>query len=139
MSLLNKREVKGVRYTIQAYKKRIGPYPRSDDDLFVFLGDSPKSRLCWSAVSKRVPTYRRNGGKMFHLKSQSWLTGKDRLASLGFPITESTAMSMGVPVIPVQDQFRAASVAGNSFHFCTAAVVQLVALSCYRLVGNQGY
>ena len=85
---------------------------------------------------KKIPTFRRNNGKMYHVKSQSWLTPKDRLACLGYPVTEQTATAMGVPVIPVKDRLRAGSVAGNSFHFATAACVQLVALSCYKMAHN---
>ena len=73
---------------------------------------------------------------MYHVRSQSWLTPREKLASLGFPITQGTAMSMGVPVIGVKDGLRATSVAGNSFHFATAACVQLIVLSCYRMVDD---
>ena len=134
--LLNLREAKGVKYCIQRYKDKIGSNPHNDDDLFIFLGDTPSKRLCWTAKSRKLPTYRRNGGKMYHVRSQSWLTPREKLASLGFPITQGTAMSMGVPVIGVKDGLRATSVAGNSFHFATAACVQLIVLSCYRMVDD---
>lgn len=122
-----------MKFAIRKYRERIGPHPQSDDDFFIFLGDTPSKRLCWSARSRKIPTFRRNNGKMFHLKSQSWLTPRDRLACLGLPVTSATATAMGVPIIPVKDRLRAGSVAGNSFHFATAACVQLVALSCYKM------
>ena len=133
MPLLNQREAQGVKYAIARYKQRVGPYPERDDDLIVFLGDTPANRLCWTATSRRIPTYRRNGGKMWHVRSKSWMSSRDKLASLGFPVTESMATSMGVPAIPIQDQLRASSVAGNSFHFATAACVQLIALCCFKV------
>ena len=133
-TLLNLREAGGVKYAINLYKKRIGSAATSDDDLVIFLGDTPSKRLCWSATSRKIPTFRRNNGKMWHVRSQSWLTSRERLACLGFPVTQSCAESMGVPMIPVRDHMRNASVAGNSFHFSTVACVQLVALSCYRMV-----
>lgn len=132
--LLNNREAKGVKFVIQKYKQLMGGSPTTDDDLFVFLGDTPSKRLRWSAKSRRLPTFRRNGGKMFHIKSQSWMTSRDKLASLGYPVSESVARAMGVPVIPVRDRIRAASVAGNSFHFATASCVQIVAMCCYKMI-----
>ena len=62
-----------------------------------------------------------------------WMVPVEKLSALGFPVTKDTAVAMGVPMLPVADYLRASSVAGNSFHFSTAAVVQLVALSCYRM------
>jgi len=131
--LLNGREVRGVKFAAKKYKLRFNKHPKSDPDYFLFLGDTPSSWMCWSAVSGRLPTYRRNGGLYWHEQSESYLTARDKLASLGFPVTANTAMAMGVPVIPLKDAFRASSVAGNSFHFATAAVVQLIVLCCFRL------
>ncbi len=131
--LLNGREARGVKYAAARYKLRFNSHPRSNPEYFVFLGDTPSERLCWSAGNGRLPTYRRNGGFFWHEQSESILTARDKLASLGFPVTANTAMSMGVPVIPVKDRFRAASVAGNSFHFASAAVVQLIVPCCFKL------
>ena len=57
----------------------------------------------------------------------------ERLAVLGFPITRETSEAMGVPMLPIADGLRTAAIAGNSFHFSTAMVVQLVALACFQL------
>ena len=70
---------------------------------------------------------------MYHPHTQTWMGPKDRLAALGFPVNEETASAMGVPILPIADNLRAASVAGNSFHFMTAAVIQLVALSSFKM------
>jgi hypothetical protein len=132
--LLNLREAQGVKFALAKYQSIIGPHPRTDDDLVIFLGDTPQKRLCWSARSRRLPTYRRNNGFMWHVKSESWLTAAEKLASLGYPVNESMAKSMGVPVIPIKDLLRASSIVGNSFHFATAACVQLVVMCCFKFV-----
>eukprot|EP00435_Cladocopium_sp_Y103_P039076 s756_g10.t1 len=134
--LLNRREAKGVQFALKKYESTIGPHPKSDDELVVFLGDTPQKRLCWSARSRRLPTYRRNNGFMWHVKSESWFTYKEKLASLGFPVNEAMARSMGVPVIASKDLLRASSIVGNSFHFSTAACVQLIALCCFKFQGS---
>ena len=105
----------------------------SDPDLVVHLGDNPENRLIWSAHSGRIPTLRRGSGKLYSPFLQRWMVPVEKLSALGFPVTKDTAVAMGVPMLPVADYLRASSVAGNSFHFSTAAVVQLVALSCYRM------
>ena len=131
--LLNTRELQCLAIACAAYRNRFGTDPAEDEDLFLFLGDNAANRLTWSAVSGRIPTFRTGGGRMYGVARQCWLTPKDRLAALGFPVDGETALAMGVPVLPVQDSLRAASVAGNSFHFMSAAVVQLVVLSSFKL------
>ena len=41
-----------------------------DNDLFLHLGDNPQKYLCWSASSRRVPTFRLldRKGKLFHVR-----------------------------------------------------------------------
>ena len=136
--LLNDRESRGVRFTLRRYRQDYQACPEEDEDLFVFLGDNPEKRLCWSARSARIPTFRTNSGKMYHPATESWMTPKDKLAALGLPVTPETAITMGVPMLPVMDTLRAASIAGNSFHFSTAAVVQLVMLCCHCPTHREG-
>ena len=130
--LLNKREQQGIKLVKMIHLKRFGQRAEHNENLFVFLGDNVKTRLTWSGVSNKIPTYRTNSGKFYHLSSNTWLTSREKLASLGFPVTPNTAISMGVPIMPVTDTRRAATIAGNSFHFGTAAVIQLLALSCFK-------
>ena len=130
--LLNARERRGLRFVCRLYSQRFGRCARQDRNLFVHLGDNPQKYLCWSAVSNSIPTFRRGSGRMFHPATGVWMTPRDKLAALGMPVTPGTSCSMGVPILPVADISRASSIAGNSFHFATAAVVQLVALTCYR-------
>ena len=131
--LLNEREKGAVRVASQMYYERFSAPAKSDPDLIVHLGDNPQKWLCWSAVSGRVPTFRTGGGFLYNPHLQSWMLPKDKLSALGFPVIDSVANAMGVKPVPVADHFRAASIAGNSFHFSTVAIVQLVALACYRL------
>ncbi|CAE8740734.1 unnamed protein product, partial [Polarella glacialis] len=58
--LLNEREVTNMRLFDQEYIKRYNRLPRYDDDLFYFLGDNFQYTKSWSAVSGKIPTYRRN-------------------------------------------------------------------------------
>ena len=132
--MLNDREARALRFACREYRQRYGRQPEEDPDLFVYLGDNPEKRMCWSAVSQRIPTFRTGNGFMYNPHGRRWMTPTDKLAALGFPVTAECAFAMGVPTIPVADVMRASSVAGNSFHFSTAAVVQLIALSCHRLV-----
>ena len=132
--LLNQRERDCVAFAAKIFKERFpGKRMQDDPDVFLFLGDNARNRLTWSAVSGRIPTFRTGGGRMYHPQTQTWMGPKDRLAALGFPINPETAFAMGVPILPMADNLRAASVAGNSFHFMTAAVIQLIALSSFKM------
>lgn len=134
--LLNKREMDGLEHASKVYEARFGKPWTNDADLFIHLGDNPAKYLCWSATSNRVPTFRTGSGFIYNPCREQWLLPKDKLACLGFPVEQQVATAMGVAQIPVADRFRASSIAGNSFHFSTVAVVQMVALACYRLKSN---
>lgn len=134
--LLNQRESKALRFVKNLYKKRFQTDPMKDEHLFAFLGDNPEKRLCWSATSRKVPTFRMNTGRMYHVPSDTWMTGRDKLACLGLPVSAGQALAMGVPILPVSDPQRASKVAGNSFHFSSVSVVALVALVCFTPTAN---
>ena len=97
----------------EIYKKR---FPRQsfkrDKHVVIFLGDNPKKRLCWSPVKGRIPTLRRNTGKLFQPHRHRWMVGRERLATLGFPVCPEIALSMCTPMLPVRDPQSAAQVAG---------------------------
>lgn len=130
--LLNKREKQAVAYLDHAYKQRAKQNPEFDPDLVYFLGDNPWNRIVWSAASGRLPTLRMNRGLMWIPHRSRWLTARERLASMGFPVTQAMAEAMGSMEIPIKDVQRASSAAGNAMHFGVAGLVQMVALASYR-------
>ena len=115
----------------EQYKQRWGVDPCMDADLVFFLGDRATYSRIWSAVSGKLPTYRRNPGKYWYPHARRWLLPVDKLASMGLPVTEATADMMGVPVLPVLDPKRASSIQGNAMHFSNIAVVLLLGLTCF--------
>ena len=129
---LNNRELEGVSWALGEYARRYGERGEDNPDLFIHLGDNPSQFLCWSASSNKIPTYRTGAGKYWNPYREQWLLPRDKLSSLGLPVTEDMSKCMSVPGLPMVDTARASSVVGNSFHFCTAAIVQLVALSCFK-------
>ena len=126
--LLLPRERKVLSEVCKKYRKRFRRDPNQDSNLFVFLGDSA-SRNCWSAVSGKIPTLRRNTGRMWHVKSRRWLTGRERMATLGFPVDVETSTAMGLAEpLPTRCTKRAALLAGNAAHLGTTAVMQLLGM-----------
>ena len=128
---LNERETEGVNWALAEYTRRFGVCGKEDPDLFIHLGDNPRNFLCWSATSGKLPTYRTGSGFYWNPHRELWLLSRDKLSSLGLPVTESMSRAMKVTGLPMADGARASSVVGNSFHFCTVAIVHIVALSCY--------
>ena len=114
------------------YRRKFNLDAREDKDLFIYLADSQTKKVTWSAQSGRIPTYRTQAAKMWHMQSNVWLSSRGKLASLGFPVTPGTALAMEVPLVAVSDTIRAAKVAGNSFQFGAIGVMQFVALVCLK-------
>jgi hypothetical protein len=134
--LLSYREQAAVRAVKKIHFAKYKSHAEDNVNCFVYLADNQTKRVSWSGSTGRLPTFRTGSGKVYHMHSNTWLTSRSKLASLGFPVTESTAAAMGCPIIPVTDIEKADRVAGNAFNFATAAVVQLVLLSCFKVDGD---
>ena len=130
--LLTDRERQVAQELGRRYEETYGLDPCQNEDLFYYLQDSA-ARGCWSGSSGRLPTLRRGSGKMWAAAARRWLTGKEKMATLGMPVTQSVASAMTVPILRMSDCARAHSVAGNSMHFATVGVVQLVAMASFAL------
>ena len=122
-----------VRQLDMDYQKRFGVPPPSDPDLFYFLGDRYEWSRTWTAGSKpkALPTFRKNPGKYLHRSTMRAMTPTDKLAALGWPVTEGTAVEMGTSVMPSLDPARSACMAGNSMHLTVASIMLLLGLSCF--------
>lgn len=85
-------------------------------------------------MSGRIPTLRCSGGLTWSVYFNRFLTGREKLGTLGFPITPQVASAMGVPEIPLLDIKRCSMVAGNAMHWGCVGVVQLAALVSYKQI-----
>ena len=128
--LLTDRERQALRDYCNYYWQKYGQNPHEQDSLFVHLGDNPDFSLNWSARG-RLPTFRMNGGLLWSVKYNRWLTAKERLVSMGWPVVNEVAEGMAAPLIPATDVKRASDLLGNSMHFLNTGVQQMVALSCF--------
>ncbi|CAE7663119.1 unnamed protein product [Symbiodinium necroappetens] len=134
--LLNPREKSVVQEYEKIYRQRTGSSMVANEDMVCFLGDNPRYTLSWS-LHGRLPTYRRNNGLLWIPSRQRKMTGKERLVSLGWPVTAEIASAMQVPMVPALDVQRAADLAGNSMHFLNTGVQQLIALACFGPCRNE--
>lgn len=133
--LLNHREAKTVAQLNLDYECRFGIPARSAQNLIYGLADNADYHS-WSAVSGKIPTYRFSQHKArYWLPSLNrWLTPRERLVSMGWPVCPAMAEGMNVPAIGASDRIRAeelAKVIGNSMHLQTAGILQLLALACF--------
>ena len=131
--LLLFRERNVLKQLKQLYRHKFRRDPEGDAGLFIHLGDSA-SRKCWSATSRKLPTFRTGGGKIWSVSKRRWLLGREKACALGFPAHDQVATTMAVAPFPLLDGQRAHHIAGNSMHFATAGVVQMVALSSFARV-----
>ena len=128
--LLHERERGVIKQLCKDYKQRFKLDPHKDPNFLIHLGDNP-ARRSWSAVSGRIPTLRKGGGLTWSVPLRRFLTGREKLATLGFPVTSTVAAAMNVPPVPVLDLKRCSLVAGNAMHLSCVGIVQLVALCSY--------
>ena len=127
--LLTARERQALRIYEAEYSKRYQHPAIADENLFCFLGDNPSWSLSWS-VNGAIPTFRMNSrsGLYWTPRYRRWLTARERLTCLGWPVVPEVAASMATPIVPAMDVKRAADLAGNSMHFTNTGVQQLLAL-----------
>ena len=133
--LLSSREARTKVALDEMYFKRTGELASQNKNLVYGLGDNA-SFCSWSAASGKVPTFRLStSSAKYWLPAQSrWMTSKERLVAMGFPVVQSMAQALDVPLVGASDRMRAADllrVIGNSMHLQTCGVFQLLALACY--------
>ncbi|CAK9022067.1 Probable protein S-acyltransferase 23 (Probable palmitoyltransferase At2g14255) (Zinc finger DHHC domain-containing protein At2g14255) [Durusdinium trenchii] len=129
--LLNHREQKAVEDAKQIYWKKFHRDPMKDENLVVFLGDNPKRYLCWSGLSEHFLLVSHSDSFSCAMPWRLRLCGREKLSTLGFPVSGDTALSMGVPRLPVSDPARASQISGNCMHFSCILVIQLISLCCF--------
>ena len=133
--LLSPREAETKSDLDMKYLQRMGEAASTNQNLVYGLGDSA-AYCSWSAASGKVPTFRLStSSAKYWLPAQSrWMTSKERLVAMGFPVVQSMARALDVPLVGASDRKRAADllrVIGNSMHLQTCGVFQLLALACY--------
>ena len=130
--ILTTRELNTVKALDEKYRQKYGMDPESDRSLTYFLGDGP-AFCCWSGNSGQIPTYRRNARSgLFWLPAHSrWLTNKEKLLSMGFPVRPEQRQALKCESLGTRDYERASDMIGNCFHFQVSGIMQLVALSCF--------
>ncbi|CAK9031406.1 Uncharacterized protein SCF082_LOCUS19629 [Durusdinium trenchii] len=135
--LLSTRELMALDQYEQEYFNRIGVPATLDEDLIVFLGDNPGYSLTWS-LNGKIPCYRVNAKSGLHWspRFQRFLTSKEKLATLGWPVTPEICTSMRAPIIPTLDVKRASDLAGNGMHLSNVGTAQILALTCFGLASS---
>lgn len=132
--LLTVRELEAKQYLDVKYHQSTNSPPESNKDLIYFLGDNPWSySASWSATSGMIPTFRRNAasGIFWIPREKRFLTQKEKLVSMGWPVCPEISKFLKVPLCGVSDVRRASDLLGNAMHFHSSAILQLVALSCF--------
>ncbi|CAE7646296.1 desi2 [Symbiodinium sp. CCMP2592] len=130
---LTARELESLRILDCKYREQFRREPGTDGNLVYHLGDNASWNTSWSAVSGALPTFRlgASSSKYWLPRYRRWLTSREKLVAMGFPVTAETAEALGTPTVFATDVKRAADILGNCMHFTTAGIMQLIALSCF--------
>ena len=132
--LLTEREWKSLQKCESEYASRYGRPASKDPNLVIFLGDDAVSfNITWSAVSGAIPTYRNNAKTCIFWSPfrKRFLTSREKLASMSWPVVAPIADGLGTPMLPTLDIVRAGDMAGRGMHLISVAIHQLVALACF--------
>ena len=116
------------------YTERYNKNPKNDPNLVIFLGDDAVSfNITWSAVSGAIPTYRNNAkhGLFWSPYRSRFLTSREKLASMSWPVVQPIADGLGTPLLPTLDIVRAGDMAGRGMHLVSVTTQQVVALACF--------
>ena len=92
--LLTVREQNAIEQLQDDYRRRFGKAAEQDEDLCLFLGDSPDWTQTWSAISRRIPTFRRNvaSAKMWFPAMQRWMTPAEKF--LGYKVRTGCCIAL---------------------------------------------
>lgn len=126
------RELQVVRDLDDRYRREVGESPEHSENLVYYLGDNASWSATWSAKSQKIPTYRRSSGLFYHRQTGKFLTGQDKLASLGWPVTQQVAENMLTKCMPSLDPARSHFLAGNAMHLSNVTMVLLLGLSVFK-------
>ena len=105
--------------------------PNTIPDLFYFLGDNPWARRCYSSAPV-LPTFRTNAGLFWSPHAGRWLTCRERLACMGYPVYPCLARAAGTEVWDAPPGVPLAVLAGNAMHVGAVSLALLVGLACTR-------
>ena len=128
--VLTKREGDALREYELEYFRRTGELASHNEDLLVCLGDNPSFSLTWS-LNGKVPCYRKGHGLLWSPKYARWVTARERLCSMAWPVLPAIADSLPAPCVGATDIKRASDLAGNAMHFINAGAQQLLGLAAF--------
>ena len=133
--LLSSREARTMVELNERYEQKYKQPATSNPNLVYGLGDNADFQS-WSAGSGKVPTYRlsTSNSRYWLPAHQRWMTAKERLISMGWPVCPAMSHALDVPLIGASDPKRAfdlIKVIGNSMHLQSTGVLQLIALACF--------
>jgi len=111
------------------YKLRFQRDPKTVPALVFNLGDNPENRYSWSAISNRLPTYRTGNTLYYFPHAGRWLTNREKLASMGFPIYDFVAAKYMVPRLMIEDRNEVGWMLGNAMHLASITTIVVCALA----------
>ena len=133
--IMNHRECRTMVELDDRYEQKFHESSKTNPNLVYGLGDNADYQS-WSASSGKIPTYRLSttSSRYWLPYHQRWMTAKERLVSMGWPVCPAMSHAMDVPLIGALDPKRAfdlIKVLGNSMHLQSTGVLQLIALTCF--------
>ena len=120
--------------TLQELFRKQGRDPTSDGSCFCCVGQSVGGFTTMSAEDGVLPTLTKAGRTRIWIpKHKRWLTAREKLHCMLFPVDESCASAAGVPVLNIQDVPCAHGAIGNSMHVGCMTIMMVAVLANVEL------
>jgi hypothetical protein len=130
MHLLLPREVASLTEYSRLHYVRTN-VPHTTDDVWN-LGDNASSRVNWSEVSGRIPTYRLHNQLFWYPAMRRPMTVMEKVATLAWPVYASMMIDPAmVRIMPSREEAR--HMLGNAWHLANGTIALLTALASVRL------
>ena len=117
------------------YWSEYNDLPSVVEYLLYNLQDNPNGRKTWSAVSRRMPSLRRDSRFVWSPFHRRWLSFYERMAALGFPIYPEAAVAAGVAqFLPPDRDVSTQQMIGDTIHVANIGIVIGIALACVEFL-----
>ena len=107
-------------------------WPQDDSSAMFCLEQNPDFNGGeWALAGGVLPTLTRVNTHMYNPSEERWLTGREKMNAMGFPVFDETADAAGIPRVNISDiQASVHKAAGNSMAIRLFALPQIAIYSC---------
>jgi len=134
-ALLNKSEKLHLKLYEQKWRLSFDEDAKDNPNAVFLLGDNPLTYCTWTrgmaSSNGQLPAFKKSAGKLWIASKERWMTPREKLAALGYPVYEMMAEAARCDLLQIDSPDLHAQ-AGNAWHISNAGMIMVVALACFE-------